>query len=1592
MYNVLFSEELQGVLATMGSGHIRFWRMATTFTGLKLQGQTGRFGSHDISNIEACVLLGDGKVLSGCEEGTLLLWEEALLMAEFGRERWGNCHCGNIIQMMMMEGEVVTMGEDGYIRAWHVDRIVLVDPSYAGQTFHIEPLYEYHVSVRGVPMHMVEADPDDQDRELWYVQDREGTVWNVDLSITSTYRKPKAVLQCHGGPVTGCAVSPRSHLVATIGEDGKLRVFDCLRMKELFSMAFTAPLSALLWFPLSVDSRAASVVVGLDNGTVKKIAFSATTAVGQKGIPSLVGRLSQVFKPHKGRVTTLACSPDGAVLVSGGSDDTLFFFGLDGTRLEPIGWLHAPAGIRQLVWTPPHYSYKGLLATCELGQVVELQLQQHSLSDVNVAANLQLKNLKLKFFVFRSVKSEIQHAEEVTRLEEERIKLLADWTIRRAQEEVEESQEEAEPVLKEEDDWKEFIPDPPCPILQAAYSSSREGHFWLTLGGYDAGYLYLCQFPDRCLAEEGDDASRYVRKPLKTVAVPDCYDSPVSVLKLDTKRRRALLGFGNGHLRLVQLDEAGELDDLSAYWDLSVHDNKLGRLTGLAFAFDDSFLISTGMDGNIMVFSHADQLAGVQPRDASLPVSSMHHETCSEDLPPEALWFPDAIDKQMHDKQLAEAEAGKQRKRLKVKELHQRLKSVQFQNQVLPQHMRLSRNQMLVNLDLDQEHEQQQERKLAELHRQCAWRSEKLRLLLQKAETGLHRHEELPRQFAVASFCGSLEVRSYRVPATGPAQQQLLEFASSNSGKNTPGRMKRQLFTQASVQGDTADVEDCLRNQMWQNVYAMTRRRSAGLTGTAARCLQMALDRANRAKQKQSKRQEEWDEFKEKKALILQDDPEELQAIEEAKRTIGDIRLKTDPLRAVRMAEDYSHDATCRRLGQLEKQIRDRTQDFNKKLMSLREEKYTIVQVLHELDNRLRQLSSNMKSIRIPLLSRNEFPEVDLAFDEQVLVKFKNEYNLVQDEQFDTQALSINANQSQKNEAEQKKPLFRHTYYKAERSDYPDAVKFVLNQSVERESKFSIIDSIFLGRAKPSELSSRLRRDINTFSRLQIDFEGSLTENVASSLMEEFDAKLRAVRKERFELDSLLKQADMTYTAMLEEFLVDQKTRSEEDELKTERMAIEQHLEKNTDVMNKLQTQIATLVEESEELERQLSSLFYEFKAECIDVDKEGNKTMRYLTLLYRRRVKHKKEKKAGEDEESDSDEESSSDSCSLMSDSSTASSVSWDLDECPRGVERELYDTVLLLQARRQVLDDQQDDLKQKLAVLTKELEMKSKETDAVYRALEQVQESLVKFYQNKIKLLNKIRVAVTLMQSRIYCRASRGLVVDLDVLRRLKARESELMQETLTYQENMRSHTDTHLALRRGCRQLKRKINELEKKCEAELVRKFGKPLSLLQLHLVTVNPKVELLKCRVVMDKDNQLEKEQRLDQRIMALRGRLAAITRLNTTRYLAKSDVVAEMNDLERRLDAAAMRIDIGSLIPRPEERVSDREKLGLTRLVQHQAQVIDTCWSEIDLLDGDDVTGRRQQLQRPVHVCKRRSQRRQQSSAKHRAIPRFPGI
>lgn len=107
-----FSEFFEGKLTTCGQGHIRFWKMASTFTGLKLQGEIGKFGNEELSDIAGYVELPDGKVLSGTESGKLLLWDGGLIKVVLMKPGGKNCHDAMIetITLDLDNKKIVTSG------------------------------------------------------------------------------------------------------------------------------------------------------------------------------------------------------------------------------------------------------------------------------------------------------------------------------------------------------------------------------------------------------------------------------------------------------------------------------------------------------------------------------------------------------------------------------------------------------------------------------------------------------------------------------------------------------------------------------------------------------------------------------------------------------------------------------------------------------------------------------------------------------------------------------------------------------------------------------------------------------------------------------------------------------------------------------------------------------------------------------------------------------------------------------------------------------------------------------------------------------------------------------------------------------------------------------------------------------------------------------------------------------------------------------------------------------------------------------------------------------------------------------------------
>lgn len=156
MFSVKFSLDDERRLTTCGTGHIRFWKLAATFTGLKLQGLIGKFGKAELSDIAAFVECPDGKVVSGTECGSLLLWEGNFIKCRFVRPGGESCHDGYItyVDLDREERKIITAGTDGYIRWWHFDTIDTAEvDSDNSIDFEIMPVVEYFLGVgRGVKL------------------------------------------------------------------------------------------------------------------------------------------------------------------------------------------------------------------------------------------------------------------------------------------------------------------------------------------------------------------------------------------------------------------------------------------------------------------------------------------------------------------------------------------------------------------------------------------------------------------------------------------------------------------------------------------------------------------------------------------------------------------------------------------------------------------------------------------------------------------------------------------------------------------------------------------------------------------------------------------------------------------------------------------------------------------------------------------------------------------------------------------------------------------------------------------------------------------------------------------------------------------------------------------------------------------------------------------------------------------------------------------------------------------------------------------------------------------------------------------------
>ncbi|XP_053161847.1 cilia- and flagella-associated protein 44 isoform X2 [Hemicordylus capensis] len=1540
VYKVTFSPENEEQLTTSGSGHIKFWKMALTFTGLKLQGALGRFGKTALTDIEGYVELPDGKVLSGSEWGNLLLWEGGLIKVELCRPGNKTCHNGPINQLVLDEGEVVTVGSDGYIRVWDfetIDTADVVDDSGMIAMEHMnELLVGKHVNLNSMVKIHERGEP------VWYAQDSNGAIWKLDLSFTNVTHDPECLFTYHSGKIQAISVSPVTYIMATTALDRSVRIYDFIDKVQLTEMKFKQGGTALTWTPTVVNPKGGVLAVGFQDGVIRIIEL-----YNPKGLPVVAGRnnvgdaamrLKQAFKPHVSTVTALAYERNGELLATGSKDKTVFFFSVE-DKYEPIGFITVPGPVQSLQWSPLGHPDSKLLILCENG--IAVQVPAPDPQDYDAASTYKIKDLPTEYFRFWSIKSRILREKEIKRREkvkEEKEKEKQKWI--KEQQEMGKTLEEIElpeEAPEEEEPLPEiFVPATPSPILCGFYS--EPGKFWLSLGEYDTGFLFHCAFsPVQHEKEPGAQQD----EPFEFIPIEDADDNPITRISFSSTGLFMLCGMADGAVRIYALhSKALSEDNIAGYWSFSMHDNNYGHIQGICPSFDDRFLVTCGADGNIFTYNilSAEEIKKVLKTKVPSPRRGLEKEKAAEDIEdPTAYSIENAKQKREYDLIMKAAEYKKYLKRQELITLRHEFQELLQMNKDLPNHMQLYR----AEFELDRRIRAQMDRKTADkirlVMKELCWEQERHRIGLQKVQIRFRGNLEYDT-IIVHAMGSSHQISTYRLLAISENLYKIRKKSQAGKrrsskyewkGKDLDQRRESQrelskgsIFssqTNTAISEEEIDTEKLKKKSYPQTV-------ASRIAENRLEKLRKIIEKAERAKAKIQRRKDEWDELLKSKPNDDYEDPQDVENIKEAKENMGDFKLKTATNYKIPEHMRINADKKSYQLASLEVAIHEKKLSMNKWIVSLRDLKVAIIEEIQCVVQELKTIQSSLHRSKhlpippVPELHPDEIPEKKFQYDSEMLLKFKQE---LEERAKEKEIVPVTPSVEGGGiggfgggflhvpSAKELEITARGTSLKT--------LKTISGTAGVTPKTFEF------EQAEPTEMELEIakREEIRN-----IHLQETLIKRI-HELMITFDAELRLLRHQKLKLDTMMKTADLRHTTWFEELLLLKNFEKHENILQER---VNSLISEEEGMQLKLNSYLAQIEEKKAEIARlqdREKALYATFQASL----GENNKFAGFLTKVLKKRIKRVKKKEVEAEDDDEESEEESDEESSLESDEEESGSEDEVFDDsvCPKNCDETLFENTLQLREKRLDIEEALAEEKKTIENVKKEYETLAKKVKVVAASLDAADWELEAYQREKQQRLNELHVVVPLKlhQNRIVI----------------------LQQEKLEQRQLYKQAREQHKQLIRDRREMMIKIERLDEKCNQLMMMKFGRIVNLEALQTLSVNTNLEELRMKM-MGKEQTCAVELKMwEDKIFKMRQQLMFITKENTSRLKQMNSFCAENMRLETKLDA--LQSNLGAEFQGP-RKVDIEEREKLIALVQLQAQEAEVLKEEITLLSRKD--------------------------------------
>ncbi|XP_063394624.1 cilia- and flagella-associated protein 44 [Cydia fagiglandana] len=1426
---VMFSPYCPGQLTTAGAAHIKFWKMARTFTGLKLKGELGRFGKTEICDVLGVYPMPDEKVLSGCEWGNVLVWEAGLVKVEVTQRGRKTCHNGPIIQFMLSpEGaEVTTIARDGCIRAWYWDTVEQSDPPEDDPFVELNPVAE--TCVPGCQIMCLKQ----QKGFYWYAQDGNGGVWCVDTEIDKIECAHRKVYTSHAGGVVAMAPLRGHPVLVTAGEDGALHAYSTESHTLLARYVFLKPVTCMFYPPVDVDPTSRIIMLGFEDGIMRTLLMhperleSVTSQININVHSSLtihsdtslhpdVIDLISLLKPHSKAINQISINNQRTLLVTCSKDETIFMYKLNlGTpfTLERLGLINTPNNIVYMTWKPEEEYV--LLLCGQVGFIMEAVLPQ-----VEVRKYTEITTFKLDFVSYKEILVKKQYMRHRPFPEEEDLASIDEEALK--------AKEEA--AATKDDEEEEWIGE-----IQLMESESMLGTT-ITWAEYCDEGIWVVQKGTGALLLVKPGANKI----LKYGPIPGAWCDDITALQFVCDNRYLIIGTNTGYVRVLRMPTEEEdseehhymkwitamqrllkelkgrrlakeeqqptprIDFIDHYY-LPMHDRYTGAITCLAFSSDGKRFYTCGADGNI--FSYIINFSEPLLPELELPPVPEMPKT-------EKVKEPSTIDgelmsheqlkqKEEYDKMMAIANAHKKRVRGQLAELAFEYSKLIKSNKLLPVSQQ-------IDVTLDPRPLVVQEN---ELEAAKALTIRKLAHQLEASDLGYKKmHSRNIIQLDVFPFI----LKAIRDPEviirplrqknlSGDFYAQLDEVYKMMAEAALRGRNQNVLELDDSKPMRTESVS----RRAPPRRMSMAKPRLAsfllGLPPKYPHPLKKALRNYHQRLNRHHLQFIEWQTHLSRKPDPNAMPPGAEAALKEAEATIGNRVLKTHP--------DYvappGHN-TQLRVCLLRKEIYDTKHAFNEKVVELRNHKVHLVNYMTKIGERLAEIRLEIppKMVRpppaIPTIDEElEFPEKNLEVKPEVKLS--------------------TARERTRSRAPSKGPSLT---YPQPRIRQPRVARFIpLAETRPLAASWEIFKPRQDMESTPMEVEIRERRIERHL------YEQDMLLADAEAAVQKFDSRLRQLQRERIRVQEKNQLLELTLCQLHREMNVLNRFEAHEDRL-AERVYVKlMQVRAVQEMIKDCELRIEEHFAEKENLDALCQELQRQFKKLVAD-----NKFADFLRRIFKKKYRPPRER--GEDEsESESESSSSSedeDEGSL--DSRDIGPIRLDPNVCPEGCDPEIYEKTYELRTTRHRHEQDMIEQDHLVDLLRKDIDAHNKVKRKLTVQLDKRKSELREFMLEKQSCLNVIDQVVILRYDQIRASALRGcstpeglantVVFPEAVLMRLRNRVLEL-QEEIRLQKLRQKINRTHLfRMNIDMKAMEAQAEEMRAEMREVLTHKLGKP----------------------------------------------------------------------------------------------------------------------------------------------------------------------